>query len=356
MEPLRNRNGGLTLVPMTNFVARAHEIKDAIEALKSPRRHPTAVDIAIPEFGERASGEPFVKLSKDHIGGHDCVILGSGPGTYKNLIQLQLALAYLVGRRAGRITTILGYLPLTRSDKDEGDKELALVASIIHLLEAASYGQLSRIIAFDLHAAQEVAVGSKPGLITEVSLVRKILHRTIGDIRTTDPSTKICIMFPDDGALKRFEPAVAKTEKDMGLELPVVIGQKRRTSSKNSSLIGISGDTDSVQSAHVIGVDDEIAGGGTSIQTAKAIKQFFGAKAYHAAVVHGVLCGEAPSLLADPACGVDTIYTSDTIPVDCRPELERLLVSNRLRIIPTAGELAEVIYRHHWDESIRSMR
>jgi len=228
MEKEYNRNGGLTLVPLPGFIDLAAQIKELIEKLTGPKRHPTKVDIAIPEFGERASGEPYVRLSKDHIVDHDCVVITSGPGTYKMLVQLQLALAYLVGRRAGRIAAVTNYLPLTRSDKDEGEYELALISMIINLIESAASGKLDRIIAVDLHAAQEVTVGSKPGFITEVSLVRPILQKVITDIKTADRDAKICILFPDEGSQKRFEAAVEKTLKQFNLEATFICGQKRR--------------------------------------------------------------------------------------------------------------------------------
>lgn len=79
-----NNHGGLTLVPMPGFILMAEEVKKIIES----KHTDTLVDIAIPEFGWRASGEPFVRLYKKYIGGHDCIVVASGPGTYEMLGQL----------------------------------------------------------------------------------------------------------------------------------------------------------------------------------------------------------------------------------------------------------------------------
>src|SRR3989339_1103026 len=155
-----NGHGGLTLVPLPGFVDLANQLKEAIEHRNHKETDPpTTVDIAVPEFGLRSNQEPFVRLGKEHIGGHDCVVLTSGPGTYQMIIQLLLILGYLAGRRAGRITVITGYFPLSRSDKDEGSMELALPRLIVDLMQTAADGRLDRIIAMDLHSPQVVMAG-----------------------------------------------------------------------------------------------------------------------------------------------------------------------------------------------------
>ena len=108
-----NRNGGLTLVDLPGFLKLAKTIKPLIEELGESGKRPTPVDIVEPEFGLRASGEPYIRLGKDHVGGHDCVVLTSGPGTYEMLGQVDFALGYLAGRHARRIALITGYMPLT---------------------------------------------------------------------------------------------------------------------------------------------------------------------------------------------------------------------------------------------------
>lgn len=346
-----SRNGGLTLVPMPGFVGIALKIKKIFQD-----RYPdTPIDIAVPEFGNRSSGEPFVKLTKDHVGGHDCVILTSGPGTHTMLNQTYMALGYLAGRRAGRISLVSGYMPLTRSDKDEGEEELALIAMVVHLLEAAAYFRLDRIITVDLHAEQEVIAGSRPGLITQVSMARRLLTQAIKDALARNLQ-KVCVSFPDEGAVKRFEAALNQTANDLQMEIPVVFGQKRRKNSRASKLLGLVGDVDALNGAIVFGFDDEIATFSSNTKTAEAIRSVYDIVEYISVVVHGVFSGPAPVILAKADCPVNRAYITDTILPYQRPELEGVIADGRLQVVSWCDDLAKIIFYHHWDMSIRSIR
>jgi len=351
-----NRNGGLTLVPMPGFTNLAAQLKEAIEGRDNKDIDPeTKVDVAVPEFGLRSNSEPYVRLGKEHIGGHDCVVLTSGPGNYQMIGQLLLLLGYLAGRRAGRITIVTGYFPLSRSDKDEGSLELALPRLIVDLMQAASDGRLDRIIAVDLHSPQVVMAG-KLGRITEFSMARRVLRLAVEEALESGYQGKICILLPDDGAQKRYTSVINQVSEELGVRLPVVIGQKSRTDSRNSKLLGLSGDTIFLQDALVIGLDDEIATGKTNRDTARAVKERFGANHYWAVVIHGVLSENAPELFNSIACPIDRTYITASIPPENRPELATLLQNGKLIVVPLVRDLAQVLYYHHWDRNIREMR
>ena len=85
-----NLNGGLTLIPMPGFEEQTERVKPIIEGKTRDEHRLTPVDIVRPEFGRRASGEPYIRMAKEHIGGHDCVVITSGPGTPGMLINLFL--------------------------------------------------------------------------------------------------------------------------------------------------------------------------------------------------------------------------------------------------------------------------
>lgn len=353
MDTKYNRNGGLTLVPLPKFTDLAQSVVSRIAA-----KHPdTPVDIVTPEFGFRVNGEPLIKLGKEHIGGHDCVVLTSGPGTPEMLLQLWLTLAYLVGRRAARIMVATGYFPLGRSDKDEGSLEFALATFITHLTLSAGYDQVDRILAADLHAPQVVMATRCLGKITEVSLARRLLDKVVRDVRKLAPKRPICLLLPDDGAYKKFTRTIEQVSKDLGIDLPVVCGQKRRQSSRSSKILGLSGDTDALEHAYVIGFDDEITTGKTLLETAEMVKGDYKAHAFWAAAIHGVLCGNAPQVFSASRCPVNRVYITDTIPPYKRAELKPLRKVKRLHIVSCwASDLAELVFHHHWDESIRELR
>jgi len=339
-----NRNGGLTLVPMPGFEKQAAKVAAFIAKKGTP------CDTAHTKFDERSNGEPFLKLPKEHIGGHDCIILTSGPGTYQMLGQLYIMLAYLVGRRAGRITIVTGYFPLSRSDKDEGADELALASHTTRMMVNASEGKLDRIIAADLHAPQVVMAG-RMGLITEISLMRRLLTKildSVGDL-------KLCLMFPDDGANKRFGGIVRDILIERGLSLPIVVIGKRRSDSHNVLIDSVFGDTEGLRGSTTVILDDETATMATQIATAHEIRHGFGVEHVWAATVHGVLCGPAPSRLA-AGQPIERLYITDTIPVEDRHELKGLINDGRIVVAPWEDDLANIIFHHHWDQSIREIR
>ncbi len=346
-----NQHGGLTLVPLPGFEPMADRVKKWLE--NSEFDFFTTVDVAVPEFGQRSSGEPFIRLGKQHIAGHDCVVIGSGPGTPEMLTQLLMLLRYLVGRRASRIAVVAGYFPLARSDKDEGGTEFALPPWFIDLMMMATYQRLDRVISVDLHAPQVVMSG-RTGLITEVSLVRRVLQRAFAV--ALSEGRPVCLSFPDDSAAKRMEHAVAITSEEFGVELPIVYGSKRRVSSEDITLSNLFGDIDALRGATVLNLDDEIATGGTNITSAQRMREEFGADSVWAVVTHGVLCGPAPERFMAEDCPVERIFITNTIPVQGRPELAPLVDSGRLDVTDWCEDLAFVLYHHHWNLSIRELR
>lgn len=344
-----NRNGGLTLVVMPGFDSWAERIKVKIEA------RGFTVDIARPEFGLRPSGEPYLRMGKDHVGGHDCVVLSSGPGTFAMLGQLWLVLRYLAGRRAQRISAVLGYLPLGRSDKDEGALEFALPPLVIDLMMQASQNELDRIIAADLHSPQLVMAG-RTGLLTPVSMVRRLLTKAIEDARDKGID-KICIALPDDGAAKRVEEALVDMEEHLHVRLPVVFGAKRRTSGVHANINQLFGALELLPDALVLLLDDEIGTGGTAVQMASRLKGEHKAKEAWVVVTHGVFCGDAVTRFSRPGCPVDRVYVTDTIPLEPRVEqLKPLVGSGRLQVVSWLEDLAWIVYCHHWDMTLREMR
>lgn len=347
MNGKHNRNGGLTLVPMPGHENVARLAKEVIEG-----RRETTVDIATPEIGRRSNGEPYMRLAKDQIGGHDCMILTSGPGTDNLIINLLFLLGALAGRGPSRITLIINYFPLSRSDKDEGISEFALAPHMVALIRAAAHGYLKKIIAVDLHSPQVVMAGH-PGLITPVSLARRVLKLVLQDAQLV--SDRICIFLPDDGAAKQYENGVAEEMKEMCLNLPIFQGIKRRSNSYHSELLQFYGDREQLRDALVICLDDEGATLGTQRGTAEKLKQECGVNHFWAAVIHGVMCGDAIKYMSGNGILIDRLYITDTIPIHTRPALEAI-AKERLRVISWIEDLANIIHFHHWDSSIRQMR
>lgn len=348
-------NGGLTLVPMPGYDEFAKTIRDIIEAKgKTSTDRQTNVDIAIPKFGLRPSHECFPRLGKKHVGGHDCYIITSGPGTNDMLMKLIYLVGILAARKASRINIVSGYFPHSRSDKDEGEEEIAIPPIIVDALHGVAQGLLKRIICADPHSLQ-VSMADDPGVITSIFLTEKILGQLLSDAEAGGYK-RICLAFPDDSACKRYEKAIEATEKRLGHSLSVVVTFARRKSSRDKRVKYIVGDTEDLKDALVIALDDETATGGSQINAAHEFVQKYGAKEVWAAVTHGVLCENAPKLFSANDCPISRLYVVDTIPVSGRAELEPLSESGRLRTISWARDIALVIYDDHWNESIRGNR
>lgn len=353
MDRTFNRHGGLTIVPMPGFESVAEEMKKEIERLGAdPNRYTTNVDIAIPKFSLRPSNEPGVKQGKKHIGGHDCFILTSGPGTYEMLGQLNFAIAYLAGRKASRITIMSGYFPLGRSDKDEGD-EFVMPPILIDGWKAHAHGKLDRIICVDPHSDQITGMGHT-GLVTPIMMTRRILRRVLKDALAMQD--KICLAFPDGTARKRYGKVVKEMEKEFCRHIPVVTVDADRMNALEKSIEGMTGDLEALKDALVIAPDDETATGGTQINAAREYRTKLGARDVWAAVTHGVLCGNAVNLFSAPDCPISRLYITDTIPVHNRPALQPLIESEFLRVISLVDDLARVFYHAHWDENVRDLR
>lgn len=349
-----NQHGGLTFVPMPGFEDLARRLKEIVEGKgQKPDRLPTPVDIAIPEFGVHANKEMWIKLGKSHIGGHDCVILTSGPGTYQFVTQLLFLVGYLAGRKASRISIITGYFPFGRSDKDEGGEVFALPPILYDALQGASQGLLSRMVCVDPHCDQIVMAGPT-GRVTPIYLTKRLLTHLIQEARAV--SDRLCLAFPDDSASKRFGPALALVEKENGCEFSTVTTAQRRTSSRNKDVKYIIGDTLALCGAIVIVLDDETATGTSQINAAERFKDEFAAAQVWAAVTHGVLCEDGPERFAKADCAIDRLYITDTIPTEDRLELTPLFSTGRLYVLSWIEDLAWIIYHLHWDKQIRGIR
>ncbi|MFH1315031.1 MAG: hypothetical protein ABIH67_01405 [Candidatus Uhrbacteria bacterium] len=350
-------NGALTLVPTPGYEKIAERIKAGIETFSQGKgRFKTKVDIAYPEFGLRSSKEPFLRLGKEHVGGHNCFVITSGPGTYQMTGQLELLLAYLAGRHARRITVVSGYFPLGRSDKDEGKKEFALPP--IYMKKMLAMARMNdvgfpRFISADLHAPQTVMAGDT-GFITEVSMVQRLVKHTAKLAKRKN--MRFVLDFPDDGSAERTEHAYATVEENLGISFPIVHGAKRRQSSTSSDLKEKFGDLAAIKGSIVGTLDDEWATGGTGMKNAAVLKNEFGAAITWMMVTHFVGCGNTLEQLADPNCPVDRLFITDTISIDNRPEIQPLIDMGRIEVVSWVSDLIKMIYFDHWNISIREVR
>ena len=128
------------------------------------------------------------------------------------------------------------------------------------------------------------------------------------------------------------------------LESPIAIAEKQRVANADSILESIIiGD---VHNKDVLVVDDEISTGGTMASTMNILREH-GAKDIYCAVTHGVLCGDAPEVMAN--CGVKKMFVTDTLPI---PNGK---LAENMQVMSVAPMLGEAIHRIHSGLSVGAM-
>jgi len=98
-----------------------------------------------------------------------------------------------------------------------------------------------------------------------------------------------------------------------------------------------------VEGRDAVLVDDLIATGGSLLEAAQALKKN-GVKKIHAAVVHGVLSGNAVKRIEDSI--FEELIITNTIPL---PKEKK---SPKITVLSVAPLLAEAVKRIHQEESI----
>ena len=346
-----NPNGGLTIVAMTGFEDIAYQVAAGVQKKGRKRGNfRTPVDVVIPTLVYYGSGEPKVRLGKKHIGGHDVIILTSGPGTPKMLVELTSLLGYVARRRARRIIVITAYFPMARSDKDD-ERELAMPPIWVDAWQGASKGKLDRMVCVDPHSDHVTSAGGG-GFVTPIKMTRRLLMELVE--QALQQSEHVVLSFPDNTSRKRFKAALKDLKNKLGRKLPIVYASADRD--EDGKLIDeVAGQVDAIPGSLVVQLDDETASGGTQIDVARMLKAM-GASSVWGGVTHGVLCDNAVERFSAPDCPIDRLYINDTIIPSNRPELVPLIESGRLRVLSWLNDLIWVVYKLHWDEDVRELR
>ena len=232
------------------------------------------------------------------------------------------------GSAAARLTAVMPYYAYARSDKKDAPRIPITARLVADLLVTAG---ADRVLTMALHSPQVHGFFSCP--VDHLNAIRELAHY-FKERRSAD---NLVVVSPDLGNAKN----AAKFARL--LNAPVAAGNKRRISD-DKVIIELVGD---VSGKDVIIMDDEIATGGTIIETLDVVRQR-GAKRISIACTHGLFTGPAiERLRAQP--DVDEIVTTNTVPITPEKHLSNMTV---LSIAPL---IAEAIRRTHNGESISTM-
>jgi len=188
----------------------------------------------------------------------------------------QLAVLYALPRYFVKsLTMVLPYFPTGTMERIDEEGQIATAMTLARLLSSVpltSYGP-SRIVIFDIHALPERFYFGD----NVVPILSSAIPIFINQLKDAHLQEEIAIVFPDEGAWKRFHKLFS------GFQL--VICTKVRDGDKRIVTVGEG--QEYCKDRHVFIVDDLIKTGGTLLECKKALRRFH-AKHVSAYVTHAV--------------------------------------------------------------------
>ncbi|MEY4575903.1 MAG: hypothetical protein RL701_606 [Pseudomonadota bacterium] len=301
--------------------------------------HPALARAICEHLGVRLGASKLVRFSNENLKvrieenvreADVFVVQPSCPPVNEGLMELLIMIDALRSASAARITAVTPYYPYARSDKKDEPRISITARLVADLLKAAG---ADRVIAVDLHSPQVQGFFSMP---SDHLTARTIL---VEHFRRRDDLENHVVVAPDAGEVKD----AAGMAKRLGVPLAMV--DKRRF-----------GDDEKARAVHLVGdvrgkraliVDDEIATGGTVIESAEFVLRE-GALDVTVAVVHPVFSGAAvPRLRA--ATAIREVVVTDTIPLP--PEKQ----DPKFTVLSVASLIADAISRIHDGRSVSEL-
>jgi ribose-phosphate pyrophosphokinase len=278
---------------------------------------------------DRFSDGEILPLFKESVRDHDVFLIQSITNhdfIFETILTIDAA------KRAGckSFTLVSPFLPYSRQDKTDhlrssiGSKALAVT------LESVG---LSRLITIDLHSS------SIQGFF-QIPVIHLNGNKIFIDFIRKQGLDNLCIVSPDQGAVKRASD-FCKVFPDASFAM---INKKRIKPNEIHSM-ELVGD---VTGKNVIIVDDMTDTGGTLAKSAALIMKM-GANSVSSIATHGVLSGEAASILDSSV--LNNVYVSDSIP---STYLKSELIK-KLRVVSCVDIIANSIDALCNHESINSI-
>lgn len=220
----------------------------------------------------------------------------------------QLSVVFSLPRYGLRhLTVVVPFFATGTMERVEHLGEVATAATLARLLSVApncACGPV-QLVVFDIHALQEQFYFTDNVIIRLKSCVPLLIEK-LSQLPRDEPP--VCIVFPDDGAFKRFHTKFATRS--------VVVCHKIRGDGEARE-VKIRDGLEFVQDAHCVIVDDLVKSGGTLIECAQVLRAA-GAAKISAYVTHGVFPEQSyrKFVHGDEACKIklDNFWITDTIP------------------------------------------
>ena len=228
------------------------------------------------------------------------------------------------------VTAVMPYYGYSRQDRKVAPRTPISAKLVADILTSAG---CSRVVSMDLHAGQIQGFFNIPfdNLYATPVLVDHM--KTV-----FDPSESLVFVSPDAGGVERAR-AFAKR-----LNASVAMIDKRRTAPNVAKAMNLVGN---VEAMTAIILDDMIDTAGTLVEAAETVRKH-GAKRVFAAATHPIFSGPAIERIQNSI--LEQVIVTDTIPL--RPEVKNM---SKIKVLSTAGLLAEAIRRIHNYDSVSSL-
>ena len=273
--------------------------------------------------------EIFVEIHENVRGEDVFVIQPTSNPANANLMELLIAIDALKRASAKRITAVIPYYGYARLDRKPGPRtpiSAKLVANLITIAGA------NRVLTMDLHAGQIQGFFDIPldNLYAAPIFIKDIKEKYL-------PENSI-VISPDVGGVARARYFASR------LKLGLAIVDKRRDKPGSSEVMNIIGN---VKDKNCIIIDDMVDTGGTLANAAQAILNE-GAKSVCAYISHGVLSNDAVNK-------INKSVLSELVITDSIDNYNKVLQSEKIRIISSAELISEAIARIANEESVSSL-
>jgi len=299
--------------------------------------HPTLTEEIARALGLEVMPTVVRKFSNDNLYAHLGVSVRSKevfivqpltPPCSDNLMELLFMLDIARSAGAAGVHAVIPYYSYARSDKKDAPRISIAGRLIADLLTTAG---ATHVITMTLHSPQVHGFFAVPtDHLTAQSVF--VEHFKKQDLDNT------VVVSPDIGNAKR----ASKLARALGL--PIAAGEKFRKSDEEVEIGGIMGD---VYGKRVILMDDEIATGGSMVETIRLLRKE-NVRRVTLLCTHGLFTGNAVERL-NAIDEIEEIVTTNTVPLppERRPE--------RLTVLSVGEIFGEVIRRNVVGESVGAL-
>jgi ribose-phosphate pyrophosphokinase len=243
------------------------------------------------------------------------IVQSSSPPVNEYLMELLIMIDAIKHAKADHITAVLPYYPYVRSDKKDEPRISITARLIADLLETAG---ADRVMTMNLHSPQIAGFFRIPvdHLLAGRLLCKYYMEWGIDNC---------VVVAPDAGSAKRAGHYA------ISLGLPLAILDKRREGDDEKALIHhVIGE---VKGKRALIFDDEIATGGSILETVKALESL-GVTEIQACCVHGVLSGSAIEKLRKSS--LSKLVVTDTVLIAPEKKLPNMVIISIAELFATA--------------------